>query len=283
MPIRIQLEMGSRRVSMNATLVFLCGLSAAADSPVDKVVQLLEDLQTQILTEGKAEAKTYDKFACFCKDMTTEKTDLITDGTDESMQLEAEIEGMLARRNVLDKKISEVSNIIADKEKSLDEAKAQREKDHAEFKHAENDCFTFRKELDWATVELMAAEEGIDTSGMKLGSFASLKSIVEKARMRGPNGIRQALLELKRLHPVDGLSPTHRKLAKELLQMDLVGSMSQEPESHTGSIVKQIKELKPGMEDTLKRLRADEVQSKHLYQMVQQGLVDEKKNSRKNS
>lgn len=260
-----------------ATLFTLCGLASAEDAPIEKVVQLLEDLQTQILTEGKAEATTYDKFACFCKDMTEDKTAFIQEGTDGSLELEAEIGGMLTRRKVLDKQISEVSNIIAEKDKGLEEAKAQREKDHEEFRRAEDDCFTFKKELDWAVVELMAAEEGIDTSGMSKGSFVTLKAMVEKARFKGPNGIRQALVELKRLHPVDGLSPAHRKLAKELLQMDLVGSMSQEPESHTGSIVKNIKELKPGMEDTLKRLRADEVQSKHLYQMVQQGLMDEKK------
>merc|ERR1719387_412315 len=46
--------------------------------------------------------------------------------------------------------------------------------------------------------------------------------------------------------------------------------------SATGGVVKTVKELKPGMQETLKRLRADEVQSKHEYQMVVQGLTDEK-------
>merc|ERR1719305_499822 len=46
--------------------------------------------------------------------------------------------------------------------------------------------------------------------------------------------------------------------------------------SATGGVVKTVKELKPGMEETLKRLRADEVQSKHEYQMVLQGLTQEK-------
>merc|ERR1719271_1358074 len=117
--------------------------------------------------------------------MSSEKSDLITEGTDESLELEAEIGGMLTRRKVLDKQISEVSNIIAEKDKGLEEAKAQREKDHEEFRRAEDDCFTFKKELDWAVVELMAAEEGIDTSGMSKVSFVTLKSMVEKARFKG--------------------------------------------------------------------------------------------------
>merc|ERR1719316_2206998 len=54
-----------------------------------------------------------------------------------------------------------------------------------------------------------------------------------------------------------------------------------EHKSATGGVVKTVKELKPGMQETLKRLRADEVQSKHEYQMVIQGLTDEKNKAQK--
>merc|ERR1719265_1723068 len=64
--------------------------------------------------------------------------------------------------------------------------------------------------------------------------------------------------------------PAHQvEFFENLLQMGKDG--------HLGSVVKKVKELKPGMEDTLKRLRADEVQSKHQYQIVIQGLTDQKK------
>merc|ERR1719335_327055 len=90
----------------------------------------------------------------------------------------------------------------------------------------------------------------------------------------GPDGVNKALAELeKRVH----LRPKQQQLVKELLQ---TASGEQEP-SHMGSVVKKVKELKPGMEETLKRLRAEEVQSKHLYQMVVQGLTDEKKAQQK--
>merc|ERR1719298_304619 len=82
-------------------------------SPLEKVITMLEDLQTEVLVEGKAEAKTYDKFACFCKDMTEEKHELIVDNEDWAAELEAEIAGQFTKRGELDKLITEQANIIA--------------------------------------------------------------------------------------------------------------------------------------------------------------------------
>jgi len=49
---------------------------------VNKVTTMLEDLKSQVLDEGEAEAATYNKFACFCKDTTKEKTEEIKEGED---------------------------------------------------------------------------------------------------------------------------------------------------------------------------------------------------------
>jgi hypothetical protein len=49
-------------------------------TPVQKVVQMVQELQNKVSAEGKAEAVTYDKFACFCKSKTDEKTKSIAAG-----------------------------------------------------------------------------------------------------------------------------------------------------------------------------------------------------------
>merc|ERR1719264_379458 len=72
---------------------------------VNKVISLLEELRTKVLHEGESEAATYNKFACFCKDTTKEKSAAIKKGEGDKATLTSTIEDMTAKRNFLDEKI----------------------------------------------------------------------------------------------------------------------------------------------------------------------------------
>merc|ERR550514_1307286 len=86
---------------------------------------MLEDLQTQVVVEGKAEAKTYDKFACFCKDMTAD--------------LSALIEQLTNDRSTADDDINDLNKQIDNLDKSMKENKEKRAAEKATFDalHAE--------------------------------------------------------------------------------------------------------------------------------------------------
>merc|ERR1719408_649544 len=125
-------------MAMKLTLIALLlvpAVHAAEDevSPVQKVVTMLEDLQTQVVTEGKAEAKTYDKFACFCKDMTEEKGWDIEDAQDSAADLLATVNQLTADRDGLDEIIAEQNEFISVKEKAQEAETAVRKKEHAVF------------------------------------------------------------------------------------------------------------------------------------------------------
>merc|ERR550537_1820759 len=100
-------------------LSVIAGTSATdADvTPIEKVIIMLEDLQTEVITEGKAEAKTYDGLACFCKDKTKEKTDAIKAGQDEQESLTASIKELQTLRDELDTKIGDLEATIEKLEK----------------------------------------------------------------------------------------------------------------------------------------------------------------------
>ena len=93
---------------------------------VNKVITMLEDLSAQVLAEGEKEAAAYNKFACFCKDTTQEKSDAITKGEDDKSDLTARIESLSEKRDDLDEKIEQLTDDIATAEKELAEATAER-------------------------------------------------------------------------------------------------------------------------------------------------------------
>merc|ERR1719231_1832072 len=90
---------------------------------------MMEDLQKQVLAEGEAEAQTYNKFSCFCKDTTNDKTAAIQKGTDEVAALSATIESLASDRDGLDEAIAGLEADIADAEKTMSELKATRKSD----------------------------------------------------------------------------------------------------------------------------------------------------------
>merc|ERR1719274_407449 len=61
-------------------------------NPVQKVIELIEKMQSEVQEEGKAEAAAYDKFACFCKDTADAKLHSITKGHEKVATLSAAIE-----------------------------------------------------------------------------------------------------------------------------------------------------------------------------------------------
>merc|ERR1719498_972262 len=149
------------RAAVFVGLLIVFGAQAELDdvSPVEKVVTMMEDLQTQVVQEGRAEAKTYDKFACFCKDTSEEKTWDIEDATDLANELTAKINELSADREEANKVISEQTTIIEEREKSIEENTESRRISHEKFQTELDDCYLATKEIDFAVVELKAKEE----------------------------------------------------------------------------------------------------------------------------
>merc|ERR1719265_1454688 len=119
---------------------------------------MMEGLQKQVVEVMEKEAQTYNKFACFCKDNTAEKTDAIKKGSDKKGELSATIESLSADRDELD---TTISNLLADIEasaKTQKTAKAERAGTLA----------TYEKNV----ADLQAALDGLDGAIKKLKASA---------------------------------------------------------------------------------------------------------------
>jgi len=111
-----------------AAFLFTAVQAVATDvTPVEKVIQMIQDLQTQVNEEGHAEATTYDKFACFCKSKTDEKTASISEGELEVDKLVTDIGTFTSTRDQLDLDIQSLQDDIAGFEAQVKTSKAMRE------------------------------------------------------------------------------------------------------------------------------------------------------------
>jgi chromosome segregation ATPase len=149
--------------------LLLGAVTASAVTPVEKVITLLEDLKSQVEGEGKEEAATYDKFACFCKDKTKDKSGAIVSGNDEIDQLSADIASNTALKSEKSTELMERKKKQEEHESDL-EAEVQRcQKEEAEFEAQVAD-------LSKAVSSLSKALTALKDS--KPSSFLQMKDLV---------------------------------------------------------------------------------------------------------
>jgi len=167
---------------MMRTIFALLGCAIVAQAtratvdPVEKVLVMLRDLQTQVTDEGTAEATTYDKFACFCKSKTDEKTQAISDAEAEVEGLVADIDTYTSDRDTLDKDIAGLNEELTEYRRQLKEAHELRTEESHRFEMAFEDMTKAVSSLERAIDTLKASE----TQGSFM-SVMTVKSIVRKS------------------------------------------------------------------------------------------------------
>jgi len=234
--------------------------AAAADAAreakmaaVNKVITMLEDLQSQVLAEGEKEAATYNKFACFCKDSTKEKSDAIEEGKDDQASLSATIEDLSVKRGELDVSIEALTKDIEEAEKELKEATDERHATHSIFAKNNNDLNGALGALDGA-IEVLKA------------SKSSLLQVQSAAKT-----VRSAVM----LADVLGLG--HQTSAQQRQVIAFLQQPEVEMESykfHSQSVVETLEDLKRDFRKELQAIDADEVTSVSEFSAVKQEKLD---------
>jgi len=140
---------------------------------VNKVITMLEDLQAQVLHEGEKEAASYNEFACFCKDMTKEKSEAITSGTDDKTSISTTIGDLSERRDEYDASIEEFTTAIQEAEEEMKVSERERKATLTVYEKNEAD-------LAGALEALKNAIEVLKAS--KKPSLAQVQSVAKTVR-----------------------------------------------------------------------------------------------------
>jgi len=112
---------------------------ALAESPLDRVITLLSELETQVQNDGASSAEAYKKYACFCQTETDTKHGEIEDGKDDINTLKTEIADLQATRKELGSDIMDLELQLDELDTSMKAMSDLREKEHADFTVSDQD------------------------------------------------------------------------------------------------------------------------------------------------
>merc|ERR1719353_854562 len=152
--------------------------AAATRSPVQKVIELLEENKVKISNDLAAEEKEMTEYADFCDTESSEKGYNIKTAISKIEDLKAIIEENTLKIPGLEDEVSTLGTDIADKQKDLAEAKKVRAEEKADFVAIETDLATSIEQLGKAAEIISKASGGAFLQG---GSAQSATSTALKA------------------------------------------------------------------------------------------------------
>jgi len=123
----------------NVVLATLMGVTAAAPSPIRKVVTLIEEMKANVEKEGKEDLKAYDEYKCWCDSNGAEKKDAIAYATEQIADLEAFLQEAAGKEGELKTEIEGLADDISEDNAALGTATSVREKEGDEFAAMEAD------------------------------------------------------------------------------------------------------------------------------------------------
>jgi len=173
-------------------------VAANAANPVTKVIKLLEDLKSEVEDDGKKEAKSYGKFACFCKDTTKDKSTSIIDGEDAIGKLSGNIADDTASKE--------------EKETEVQERKAKHEEMGTDLGSTVARCMTSQAQYEAGNADMTKAIESLNKAikamKAKKGAIGFIQTMDEDVQ-RG--------LAMAGLDPSDPAYKYHSKEINEIL------------------------------------------------------------------
>jgi len=234
--------------------------AAAADdakmAAVNKITTMLQDLQKQVLAEGEEEAKTYNKFSCFCKTTQKEKSEAIQTGKDDKTSLSADINKLSGERDALDKTISGLQADI--KKAEEDVKKATGESDAA------------KKVYDTNEADMKAALSAL-TEAIKVLKASKSPSLVQLQSIS--KTVQQAALMADALGLGDDST---QKVASFFIQQEAtdVPVQMEDYKFHSGNIIESLEKLLGEFRTKRADIDAEEVERVKKYDMLMQQKTD---------
>merc|ERR1719274_483946 len=244
---------------------FLCVLATATAvqvSPVQKVIQLLDDLKGKVEADLAAEEKLMEEYTSWCDEEANTKEDAITSSKRTIGDLEATIEDAKATIISLTSSIDELTTSISASEKDLDEATSLRNKEHDDFMASEKELVDTVDSLERAITVLKKNLGFLQNGRVSEALGASLSGLRKVVEASWVNAHQKSVL-------------TSLMQSKDSDEDEQPQGTTVAYESSSSGILDTIADMQGKAEESLSSTRKDEMEAAHAYALVKQGLEDE--------
>jgi len=243
-------------------------LEAAKEYPVTKVVNLLKDMKAQLEKEAEEDEEIYEKLACWCETNDKEKTKAIADAEAHIQDLTATIEELAATSARLSTEIKNLEKEVAENQEALDQAKAMRAKELAEFNAEEKDVLLNIQALKNAIIVLSKHNPGASLLQI------SATQTQDVATMLAGIMARNAVM-------FDGvLTPSQKRIVNAFVQspedyFDAEPTFKQSYAPASGQIFGILKQMKETFESNLSTSQKEELASQKAYEELKKAKEEE--------
>merc|ERR1719181_1064264 len=238
---------------------------SAQTNPIEKVIQMMSELQQKIMKEGEAAQKIYDEFAEWCEEESKNLQFEIKTSKSTAEDLQSTIDKAVADIKAGADKIEELSAEIAQAEKDLEDATVIREAEHKDFAAEEAELVN--------TVDALERAIGILEREMAKTGAAFLQ-------LKNANNVVQALKVLVQASSISSSDASRltafvqNQQENEDDDAELGAPAAKTYESKSGGIVEVLNDLLADAEGQLSDLRKKESNLQNNYEMLKLELED---------
>jgi septal ring factor EnvC (AmiA/AmiB activator) len=259
-------------MQITGLLIVLSGAALAeAVSPVQKVVELLEDCKGKVAKDLAAEAAVMEEYTTFCDDELKSKGYAIETATREIGDLEATIADSAATIVAMSDEVATLGTVGAQKDKELYDATEVRKAANADFTAAEAELV---KSVDECSRAVMALEKGMALlqGGQRKEAKKQLKAVaMALTSIVGAVSIEtESSRRLKSFLQSTNAAETDDDLSLHQPQAKMVAY-----ESKSGGIFQTVKDMQAKAEGELSDLRKKEMSDAHEFKMLDSNLNNE--------
>jgi len=246
------------------------GASKAKISPVQKIVQMIDEMAGKVQKELDATTADFEEYAKFCDDTAVEKDYAIKDGKESMEELTATITDTSAGIESAAAKIETLSTTISDTESELSTATALRKKENEEFVKKEKELLETTRELEGATTAIKKSLSLVQLRGGKVGQSER-------------EALNALVAGLGQLVEASFVNPQQRRHIQSFLETRADAEESFEARARTmdsNAIVDTLTEMTDEAEESLTTTRKREGEAAQTYALLKQGLENEVKGSK---